>query len=45
MGIHTGLVVTGEMGGGEYREQMALVDEAPNVAARSQEQASCRIPV
>ncbi len=39
-GIHTGLVVAGEMGGGEYREQMAIVGEAPNIAARLQEQAT-----
>ncbi len=35
IGIHTGLVVVGELGGGEYREQMAL-GETPNVAARLQ---------
>jgi class 3 adenylate cyclase/ribosomal protein L40E len=40
MGIHTGLVVAGEMGGGEYREQMAIVGEAPNIAARLQEHAT-----
>ena len=40
IGIHTGLVVAGEMGGGEYREQMAIVGEAPNIAARLQEQAA-----
>lgn len=33
IGIHTGLVVVGEMGGGSRREQLAL-GEAPNVAAR-----------
>jgi len=40
IGIHTGLVVAGEMGGGEYREQMTIVGEAPNIAARLQEQAT-----
>jgi class 3 adenylate cyclase/predicted ATPase len=33
VGIHTGLVVVGEVGGGSRREQLAL-GEAPNVAAR-----------
>src|SRR5712692_4926317 len=37
IGIHTGLVVTGEMGGGETREPMAIVGETPNIAARLQE--------
>jgi class 3 adenylate cyclase/predicted ATPase len=35
IGIHTGLVVVGEMGGGEKREQLAL-GETPNIAARLQ---------
>jgi len=35
IGIHTGLVVVGEMGGGGKREQLALGD-TPNVAARLQ---------
>jgi class 3 adenylate cyclase len=35
IGIHTGLVVIGEMGGGEKRELLAL-GEAPNIAARVQ---------
>jgi TOMM system kinase/cyclase fusion protein len=35
IGIHTGLVVVGEMGGGEKREQLALGD-TPNIAARLQ---------
>jgi predicted ATPase/class 3 adenylate cyclase len=39
IGIHTGLVVAGEMGSGEYREQRAIVGETPNIAARLQEQA------
>ncbi|MDA2919691.1 AAA family ATPase [Desulfobacterota bacterium AH_259_B03_O07] len=34
IGIHTGLVVVGEMGAGEVREQMAIVGETPNIAAR-----------
>jgi class 3 adenylate cyclase/predicted ATPase len=38
IGIHTGLVVVGEMGGGTRREQLAL-GEAPNIAARIQGQA------
>src|SRR5262245_2439577 len=33
IGIHTGLVVVGEMGGGSRQEQLAL-GETPNVAAR-----------
>ncbi|MSQ48324.1 MAG: hypothetical protein EXR78_08040 [Deltaproteobacteria bacterium] len=40
IGIHTGLVVLGEMGGGEYREQSAVVGETPNIAARLQESAA-----
>ncbi|MBI3799008.1 MAG: AAA family ATPase [Deltaproteobacteria bacterium] len=39
VGIHTGLVVAGEMGSGEYREQLAIVGETPNIAARLQEKA------
>jgi class 3 adenylate cyclase/predicted ATPase len=35
IGIHTGLVVVGEMGGGSKREQLALGD-TPNIAARIQ---------
>jgi TOMM system kinase/cyclase fusion protein len=35
LGIHTGLVVVGEMGGGERQEHLAL-GETPNVAARLQ---------
>jgi class 3 adenylate cyclase len=35
LGIHTGLVVVGEMGGGNRQEQLAL-GETPNVAARLQ---------
>jgi len=35
IGIHTGLVVVGEMGGRDYREAMAL-GETPNIAARLQ---------
>src|SRR5262249_40866486 len=33
VGIHTGLVVVGEMGGGDQLEQLALGD-TPNIAAR-----------
>jgi class 3 adenylate cyclase/tetratricopeptide (TPR) repeat protein len=35
LGIHTGLVVVGEMGGGNRQEQLAL-GETPNMAARLQ---------
>jgi class 3 adenylate cyclase len=35
VGIHTGLVVVGEMGGGSRHEQLALGD-TPNIAARLQ---------
>jgi len=35
IGIHTGLVVVGEMGGAEKREQLAIGD-TPNIAARLQ---------
>lgn len=38
IGIHTGPVVVGEMGGGAKREQLAL-GETPNIAARIQGQA------
>lgn len=37
VGIHTGLVVVGEMGGGDFREQSAIVGDTPNAAARLQE--------
>jgi class 3 adenylate cyclase len=36
LGIHTGLVVAGEMGGGGYRDPLAIVGETPNIAARLQ---------
>lgn len=36
IGIHTGLVVVGDMGGGGYRDPMAIVGETPNIAARLQ---------
>ena len=39
VGIHTGLVVVGEMGGGSRREQLAL-GETPNIAARIQASAA-----
>jgi len=35
LGIHTGLVVVGDMGGGDRQEQLAL-GEVPNIAARIQ---------
>jgi class 3 adenylate cyclase/predicted ATPase len=38
IGIHTGIVVVGEIGGGYHQEQLAL-GEAPNIAARIQGQA------
>jgi class 3 adenylate cyclase/predicted ATPase len=38
IGIHTGLVVVGEIGAGMRREQLAL-GEAPNIAARLQAEA------
>ena len=34
IGLHTGLVVAGEMGSGETREDLAIVGETPNIAAR-----------
>src|SRR5262249_15600511 len=34
--IHTGLVVAGDMGGGGYRDPLAIVGETPNIAARLQ---------
>ncbi len=37
IGIHTGLVVAGEMGIKEKRETMAIVGDTPNVAARLQD--------
>jgi class 3 adenylate cyclase/predicted ATPase len=36
IGIHTGLVVVGDMGGGGYRDPLAIVGETPNIAARLQ---------
>ena len=39
LGIHTGQVVVGEIGGGEKHEQLAL-GETPNVAARLQSMAA-----
>ena len=44
LGIHTGLVVVGEMGGGTRQEQLAL-GETPNVAARLQGLAAPNTPV
>ena len=37
LGIHTGLVVVGEMGGGEFREPDAIVGDTPNAASRLQQ--------
>jgi class 3 adenylate cyclase/predicted ATPase len=34
LGLHTGLVIAGEMGAGKVRENLAIVGETPNVAAR-----------
>jgi class 3 adenylate cyclase len=39
IGIHTGLVVAGEMGVGDQPEPLGIVGETPNVAARLQETA------
>jgi len=39
IGVHTGLVVAGEMGSGDCVESLAIVGETPNVAARLQEAA------
>ena len=36
LGIHTGLVVAGELGSGTTRELLAIVGETPNIAARLQ---------
>jgi class 3 adenylate cyclase/tetratricopeptide (TPR) repeat protein len=36
IGIHTGLVVAGEMGVGDQLEPLAIVGETPNIAARIQ---------
>ncbi len=36
LGIHTGLVVAGEIGSGDQREVTAIVGETPNIAARLQ---------
>jgi serine/threonine protein kinase/tetratricopeptide (TPR) repeat protein len=40
IGIHTGLVVAGALGGGETRDPQAIVGEIPNIAARLQELAA-----
>src|SRR5207244_4941026 len=39
LGIHTGLVVVGDVGSGARQEQLAL-GETPNIAARLQEMAT-----
>jgi class 3 adenylate cyclase/tetratricopeptide (TPR) repeat protein len=36
IGIHTGVVVAGEMGAGATREPLAIVGQAPHIAARLQ---------
>ena len=36
VGINSGLVVVGDIGTGEFRDEMAVVGETPNVAARLQ---------
>jgi class 3 adenylate cyclase len=36
VGIHTGVVVAGDIGSGELRDEMAIVGETPNIAARLQ---------
>jgi class 3 adenylate cyclase len=36
LAVHTGLAVAGEMGAGGAREEMAIVGETPNIAARLQ---------
>ena len=38
IGIHTGLVVAGEMGVGDQLEPLAIVGETPNLAARLQQE-------
>src|SRR5215510_5764211 len=40
IGIHTGLVVAGEMGTVDQPEHLAIVGETPNIAARLQEKAA-----
>ncbi|HEY2387079.1 MAG TPA: adenylate/guanylate cyclase domain-containing protein [Candidatus Binatia bacterium] len=40
IGIHTGLVVAGEMGTDDRREELAIVGETPNIAARLERLAS-----
>jgi TOMM system kinase/cyclase fusion protein len=37
IGIHTGLVMLGEIGAGDTRESMAVVGDTPNIAARLQQ--------
>jgi tetratricopeptide (TPR) repeat protein len=37
VGINTGLVVAGDIGTGEFRDEMAVVGETPNIATRLQE--------
>ena len=37
IGLHTGFVVAGEVGGGNVRDERAVVGETPHIAARLQE--------
>jgi class 3 adenylate cyclase len=39
IGIHTGLVMVGDIGIGDHRERSAIVGETPNLAARLQQTA------
>jgi len=39
IGIHTGIVIAGEMGSGETIEELAIVGKTPNIAARLEGQA------
>ena len=40
VGIHTGLVVAGDIGGADTRGSMAVVGETPNIAARIEQKAT-----
>lgn len=39
VGLNTGVVIAGDIGSGQFRDTMAIVGEAPNIAARLQEMA------